>query len=198
MSDAAILRPRRRGRFLIILGLVAFLVLSGLNFSEGPPSFGTPAQAGNCVTKHAEWKFKQGEVVWVGSERLSVTVCKNSKGQITSASPQLSGGTNGSGDITGFKWENHGAWVSRQSSTFVVVEGRAKLRQCIAKITPICGPTDTHRLVLKYSSTTGPYPTHSRPGAWAFSKACGSFVKLRPGWCGPLSRFQLLSKNTRM
>jgi hypothetical protein len=169
-------RPRALTLFSLrqwaILALLVTLLLSAVLARDTWSSKGQSAQAGSCAAQLVNWKMYSGAVgPSVARAQFGATVCTEA-GRITSVSPVLSGGVEGAGTPLGFVWENRGAVVITQTASYVEVQGRATLKECLAKVIALCSLTDTQTFTLKFHSQAGPYQPGTEPGSWAASKSC--------------------------
>lgn len=132
------------------------------------------AQAGNCFAMDEHWKMRAGSVpLDVGRAHFGATICLGDDGTIDSVSPFLNGGIEGVGTPAGFQWDNQGAWIVKQTDTYVEVRGQAKLKECLPGLADVvCSLTTTQSFKLRYTPQYGPYVPGTEPGVWASSRFC--------------------------
>jgi hypothetical protein len=97
-------------------------------------------------------------------------------------SPFLNGGIEGAGTPAGFDFSNQGAWVSRQTATYVEVKAQSKVKECLPGLhTVVCSLTDTETYTLRYTPVYGPYVPGTEPGIFVSSRTCSMSGGCYPG-----------------
>lgn len=132
------------------------------------------ASAGSCGWHGDNWKLRAGSVALnIGKVEFGATICTDNRGRISSVSPTLGGGIEGAGTYAGFVFDNLGAKVTRQTDTFVEVQGTSKVKSCLPGLkSTLCSLTDTQRYTLRFSAVHGPFLKKDQPGIFTSSKTC--------------------------
>lgn len=159
------------------------LLLAGvLTATDTVTNTSQKAHAGNCFVDSQGWTLRGGSVpLTIGTASFGATICVDN-GQISGVSPFLNGGTEGAGTPAGFDFDNQGAWVVRQSGTYVEVQGQSKVKECLPGLrNVVCSMTDTERYTLRYSTVYGPYVPGTEPGIFVSSQSCSVFGGCYPG-----------------
>src|SRR5690349_11023928 len=140
-------------RRVLTLGFLVLLVAGIITAKDTSTTSGQKAQAGSCFTQSQSWNLRGGSVpLTIGTARFGATICLDG-GQISSVSPFLNGGIEGAGTPAGFDFSNQGAWVVKQTPTYVEVRGQSKVKGCLPGLrTVLCSLTDTETYTLRYTT----------------------------------------------
>lgn len=174
----------RLGTRRAIISLFLVVVFFGIFTAQNTFTSSTQkAQAGNCFTQSQQWKLRGGSVpLDIGRAHFGATICLGSDGTIDSVSPFLNGGIEGAGTPAGFDFSNQGAWIHRQTDTYVEVRGRSQVKECLPGLrNVVCSLTDTETYTLRYTPQYGPYVPGTEPGIFTSSRTCTAGGGCFPG-----------------
>jgi hypothetical protein len=181
------LRDWRWRKPLTLLLLLGLLLPAGVVSQVASSPKISVAEASICKTRYATWDLKGSDIsTWptVAQANFGALICVDG-GRIVSVSPYLHINRTSTGVAAGFSWDNNGARVTAQTSTYVEVTGTAKSRVCygVSKF-QLCSSTTSETYRMRYYSVYGPYPTSTQPGIigvyrWCSLTGCqsGNLVK---------------------
>lgn len=160
-------------RRVLTLAFLVLLVSGIFTAKDTSTTSGQKAQAGSCFTNSQSWNLRGGDVpLTIGTARFGATICLEN-GQISSVSPFLNGGIEGAGTPAGFDFSNQGAWIVKQTPTYVEVRGQSKVKACLPGLrNVVCSLTDTENYTLRYTTVYGPYVPGTEPGIFTSSRTC--------------------------